>query len=530
MANENNVKSSSGNLPFYLRPLATPKNLPRLVVRVQRMAADTIKNYTQPVDLASNEAIQTFQRLIPYVPDVTWSYLREILLTVNVFFTIKHPRSSLAGDCRIDRSNRVAYVTINAMENKWKFLCVVLHELAHVLNHMRYTAHDMYWKTFYAVLLADFYEYFPAEYRHELIWGMVYTPASSRSTNFNGHAVLFGIADELTDEAKAANFENIRKVDERDAVVLSTTQDAESPKVANRPEPHQHILERQGAGYVSHVKPEQIAHNLTYNFAINKSPFVLSCYKGKRFENVLKFPNDLCGSDRFLKLVNAMPWQSRSAVMECYGIIHGDGALRYAERTMHDWLSGRVNGWAPLRFFDITPLVFPIEKRKELCKIIIDYNDEVSEFQYRYPVSREQTTILSLTLYKMFRFRIKDVICRYVDTEVKTFDYETRYKADPYGGAVWWSQKDMVAYRKELSEAKRKELLKQVENIDGKFQELESQYNSIGSAETSFIFPDRVFKIKITSTVRAFFRRLAVTTGVSKDFILSNNEVHSNYI
>ena len=218
MANENNVKSSNGDLPFYLRPLVTPKNLPQLVVRVQRMAADTIKNYTQPVDHASNEAVQTFERLIPYIPDVTWTYLREILLTVNVFFTIKPPRSSLASDCRIDRSNRVAYVTINAMENKWKFLCVVLHELAHVLNHMRYTAHDMYWKTFYAVLLADFYEYFPAEYRHELMWGMVYTPASSRPTNFNGHAVLFGIADALTDEEKATNLENIRKAEERDAV------------------------------------------------------------------------------------------------------------------------------------------------------------------------------------------------------------------------------------------------------------------------------------------------------------------------
>ena len=121
------------------------------------------------------------------------------------------------------------------------------------------------------------------------------------------------------------------------------------------------------------------------------------------------------------------------------------------------------------------------------------YNDELSELQYRYPVSTEQMTILSLSQFKMLRFRIKDVIIRYVDAEVKTFDYETRYKANPYEGVVWWSQKDMVAYREELSEAKRVELLKQVEHIDGKLQELESQYNSMGRAETSFIFPDRVF-------------------------------------
>ena len=417
------------------------------------------------------------------------------------------------------------------MENKWKFLCVVLHELAHVLNHMRYTAHDMYWKTFYAVLLADFYEYFPAEYRHELMWGMVYTPASSRPTNFNGHAVLFGIADALTDEEKATNLENIRKAEERDAVAQSTVQTQESHHVVYPLKRPQRILERQGTCYVSHVQPEQIAHNLRYyEFSVRKDSFLFSYYKKKRFDNVLKIPISLYESNRFLKLINAMPWRSRSAVMECYGIIYGDGALRYAERTMGDWLSGRVNGWAPLRFFDIAPLVFPIEKRKELCKIIIDYNDELSEFQYRYPVSREQTTILSLSQFKMLRFRIKDAISRYVDAEVKTFDYEARYKADRYGDVVWWSQKDMVAYRKELSEAKIVELLKQVENIDGKFQKLEEQYNSIGSAETSFIFPDRVFKIKITSTVRAFFRRLAVATGVSKDFILSKNEVHSNYI
>ena len=74
------------NLPFYLRPLVMPKNLPRIVVRVQRMAADTIKDYSQPVDLALNEAILTFERLIPYIPDITWTYLREILLTVNVFY------------------------------------------------------------------------------------------------------------------------------------------------------------------------------------------------------------------------------------------------------------------------------------------------------------------------------------------------------------------------------------------------------------------------------------------------------------
>ena len=132
-------------------------------------------------------------------------------------------------------------------------------------------------------------------------------------------------------------------------------------------------------------------------------------------------------------------------------------------------------------------------------------------------------TILSLSQFKMLRFRIKDVIIRYVDAEVKTFDYETRYKANPYEGVVWWSQKDMVAYREELSEAKRVELLKQVENIDGKLQELESQYNSMGRAETSFIFPDRVFKIKIKSAARAFFRKLAVAVNVSTDFILSKD-------
>ena len=86
MENENRTESPNENLPFYLRPLVMPKNLPRIVVRVQRMAADTIKDYSQPVDIASNEAILTFERLIPYIPDITWTYLREILLTVNVFY------------------------------------------------------------------------------------------------------------------------------------------------------------------------------------------------------------------------------------------------------------------------------------------------------------------------------------------------------------------------------------------------------------------------------------------------------------
>ncbi len=184
-------------LPFFFLELIDHRQTPELVVKCQGVFRKTTKQYLPPVKLPSADAEASFDFLRPYVPECVWEYLFEILRTLNIVFEIKSARNSIAGNCKLDMVNGIAHVTVNASANKWKFLCVVLHEVSHALNPSQYSPHDAYWKSIYTTLLADFYDFFPDEYKSEVVWGMVHTPASLRVTNFYGRAVLFGIADIL---------------------------------------------------------------------------------------------------------------------------------------------------------------------------------------------------------------------------------------------------------------------------------------------------------------------------------------------
>lgn len=182
--------------PFIFRPLANPSAYPELVVKVQGVFRNCFKSYQCPVGRASNMALQSQNRLGECVPTSAFDYLQSILRNLDVVITVKDPRKSKAGDCRINRIKRNAAISINKNVNKYKFLCVLLHEIAHAMNHVNYSAHDDVWKSIYSTLLADFYRFFPDKYRNELQWGMLYAPATINARNFNGRGILFGCACE----------------------------------------------------------------------------------------------------------------------------------------------------------------------------------------------------------------------------------------------------------------------------------------------------------------------------------------------
>lgn len=179
-------------MPFFFGPLPNRELYPALVNKAQSMFREVIKDYECPLDVASSAALESHKALIHFLPDNSVNYVLQMLQELNIIITVVTPRKSKAGDCRLDSKRRIAYVTVNENINRYKFLCVLMHELSHALNHVRYSAHDEIWKCIYACLLANCYLYFPEKYQQELQWMMVHSPATTSSTNFNGVGILSG--------------------------------------------------------------------------------------------------------------------------------------------------------------------------------------------------------------------------------------------------------------------------------------------------------------------------------------------------
>ena len=184
-------------MPFFFGPLPNRELYPTLVDKAQSTFREVIKNYGCPLDVASSAALNSHNALIPFLPDNSVNYVLHVLQTLNIIITVVNPRKSKYGDCRLDSKRRIAYITVNENINKYKFLCILMHEVSHALNHLRYSAHDEIWKCIYACLLADCYLYFPEKYQKELQWMMVHTPATTRSTNFDGVGILSGCSCDI---------------------------------------------------------------------------------------------------------------------------------------------------------------------------------------------------------------------------------------------------------------------------------------------------------------------------------------------
>lgn len=466
-------------LPFFFLELDKHKGYPKVVEECQGIFRKTTRQYMLPVKFPTALAQTSFASLRPYVPESTWEYLFAILGTLNIVFEIKPPRNSIVGNCTLDIIGGIARVTINASSNKWKILCTVLHEISHALNPSRYSPHDDYWKSIYATLLADFYDFFPDEYKSEVVWGMVYAPASLRSTNFYGRAVLFGL-DDVEPSAEYIQY-SIAKLHN---LIESNRFDESS------------VGYRQNENGFAIRKTDDLVVDVDLSFdeeAELKRWWFLSSH-------------DLCVprtiEEKLIKILYAMPYKVSSRVWTLYAKQYGDGAYRYAQNTIGAWIDKSVDTILGYRFFSLVPIVFSYEKRCELCRSILEFSDKL----YRRAEGKRHQSNYCFKI-PWFRWRVRRqsiyvMICNHGNKMAETFDYEVKYRfKDCLFSAYWLNQQDMIAYRKELSECKRKEFLEVTYTAKSLIDRLENSYSG-SEISTDIIFPDAEYKVRIIPSLK----------------------------
>ena len=516
-------------LPFFFLELIDHRYTPELVVKCQGVFRNTTKQYLPPVKLPSAHAEASFDFLQPYIPECVWKYLFEILKTLNIVFEIKRPRNSIAGNCKLDMVNGIAHVTVNASPNKWKFLCVVLHEVSHALNPSLHSPHDACWKAIYAALIADFYDFFPEEYKCEVLWGMIHTPASLRVTNFYGRAVLFGIADTLTEDGRRKNLSDLKKLKLSESSICTEIEDDGNAHEDSVPSLVVHtdavkespllVLKGKNVSGLL-IRQEDIAPcELPYDFSYAEHTFVERYESRRRFSGELYIPLDLKADQRFFRLLDQLPVRSQSIVWRLYAREYGEGACRYARNTAHDWKCGAVQGWAAGRFFDIIPIVFPLPRKKELFKTILDASDFMRTQQLRYRDLTPSQVLVSITDFALKSPLIIRHLQSFGAKEVREFDYDKIYDFNNWSVPLWMKQSDVEAYRKELSTKKRTDILILVNELDSKMKQLKEEFVKRGKASLTINFPSKSFNIRIVSPLRGIIHKIALAFGFSKDFL-----------
>ena len=615
-------------LPFFFLELGMHKAYPKLVVACQGVFREAAKQYMLPVKLPSAVAQASFASLRPYVPVCTWEYLLAILGTLNIIFEIKSPRNSVAGDCKLDIIGGIARVTINASSNKWKFLCTVLHEISHALNPSRYSPHDAYWKSIYSTLLADFYNFFPDEYKSEVAWGMVYTPASLRSTNFYGRAVLFGISDVLTEDGRRKNLLDLQKLNlsesvkdsfgitsnsgKKDLAFDASKADAVSEdlgkycelaarlvkiyldkgvgdfktlvclmskdyprifptvkpsldcawnyavrtiglpdivrvdeetaqsiyaEIENGSNVHENsdpslvlqtgiskdmpslILKGDNVSGFSIHKEDIAPFNLPYDFSYRSNTFVEQYESRLRFEGQLYIPIDLKADQRFFRFLDKLPIRTQNVVWNLYAREYGDGAYRYARNVEYDWKDGTVRGWAAGRFFDIVPIVFPLPRKKELFKTILDASDSMRTRQLCRRDFTPKQVLLSISDFAAKSPLVIHHLQSFGTKEACEFDYDKIYDFSSWSIPLWMKQSDIESYRRELATEKKKRISALVNEVEGMVKQLKDEFLEYGQASLTIDFPSKSFNIRIVSSLRGMIHKMALILGLTKDFI-----------
>lgn len=615
-------------LPFFFLELIDHRYTPELVVKCQGVFRNTTKQYLPPVKLPSAHAEASFDFLQPYIPECVWEYLFEILKTLNIVFEIKRPRNSIAGNCKLDMVNGIAHVTVNASLNKWKFLCVVLHEVSHALNPSLHSPHDACWKAIYAALIADFYDFFPEEYKCEVLWGMVYTPASLCTTNFHSRAVLFGLSDTLTENVRSRNLLGMKQLKHFElakdsAGVIQDSQDtklshnvgnadstfeelskhwglaarlvkvyldkgiidfktlvcqmskdypklfptvksslrgvwnyvvaqkglpvtyevskddtvsiyAEITKAANAIEDSEPSLAIQTG--VSKEYPSLVLRGknvsgflicrediapceLPYDFSYAENTFVERYESRRRFSGELYIPLDLKADQRFFRFLYQLPARSQSIVWSLYAREYGEGAYRYARSTEYDWKRGTVQGWAAGRFFELVPIVFPLSRKKELFKTILDASDSMRARKLHYRDITPNQILVSIADFALKSPLVIRHLQSFGTKEAQDFDYDKIYDFNNWSVPLWMKQADVEAYRKELSVEKRTEILTLMNELDGKIKQLKEEFVKKGQASLTINFPSKSFNIRIVSPFRGIIHNIALAFGFSKDFL-----------
>ena len=483
------------SLPFFFDKLECERECPEIVKKAQSSFCSVVNDYVLPVPRKKlgmgleQKRELGIKVLMSFVPVQAQGLLAKIINELNVVFTIKQERKTIAGNCRIVNVLGVAFITINAFTNKWKALCVVLHELAHALNHKHYSSHDEVWKLIYGCLLADFYVLFPDEYKAEVVWGMVFTPASANPRNFHGRAVLFGAEDILPSE----------EYKQYAAIALCKLNESNTNK--------------EMSACAESIDKKVMISNTDMGSAIDLSfeeDSELKCWVC--LSSVYVSSKNICVphsiEEKLIKALSNMPSRMTSEIWSLYAKKYGDSACRYARNTLHAWIDKRVDTVLGHRFFSLVPMAFSYEKRCELCKSILEFTDKL----YRKTECRRHQSDYCFTVpwYKWCaqKLDIYTRIYQYGTNQATAFDYETKYKFQ--GGlwdAYWLNQQEMIEYRKELTMSKRREFSEIAHKSKSDLDTLGESFNG-RKASIDIIFPDAEFRITIIPSFEYIVEKL----------------------
>ena len=106
--------------------------------------------------------------LAPYVPEKALMPCFELIQTHGVHLKIVNQRKTRHGDYRLLPSGG-HQITVNATENKYRFLITLIHEIAHLVAFTEYgrriKPHGIEWKSVFKHLMLSFLnpEIFPSE-------------------------------------------------------------------------------------------------------------------------------------------------------------------------------------------------------------------------------------------------------------------------------------------------------------------------------------------------------------------------------
>ena len=92
--------------------------------------------------------------ILSLVPNEVNDYVKSLIHDQNLIIKTVPKRRTKHGDFR--KSNNIDIITINHIENKYRFLLVLIHELAHFnvyRKHIRTTPHGKIWKNEFKKLL-----------------------------------------------------------------------------------------------------------------------------------------------------------------------------------------------------------------------------------------------------------------------------------------------------------------------------------------------------------------------------------------
>lgn len=108
--------------------------------------------------------------LAKYLPDKVLDEMLKYLMTNGISFVITNKRRTKLGDYRCpQRDKRFHRITVNGDLNRYAFLLVLLHEIAHYEMYMQYRntikPHGEEWQRCYSDLLAKYIDVFPSHIR-----------------------------------------------------------------------------------------------------------------------------------------------------------------------------------------------------------------------------------------------------------------------------------------------------------------------------------------------------------------------------